>query len=237
MKKIFTSMAIAAMALSAASVNAEEISISLSGYTYDYDTSTYLSQFAATINTELTDNGDGTYTIPNFIGSEAPLTFKFNEREASADGADVTITSATSIYGEGYEDIPYLMTPNNEYMELHFTSSDNTDIVVYDPYIYIGNYSYSSIIYGYPNGITNNGKTYKYWAYLSLAGYDEADYDAYVDLEFYFGDMDNSAVSEISADKNAPVEYYNMNGIRVENPTNGLFIRKQGGEVKKVMVK
>lgn len=238
MKKIFTCLAIAAMTVSAVSANAEGIKISLTGYTWDYDANKELSSFASTINTELVNNGDGSYTIPDFLNSGWPVSFKFSDSEAMGDGAAITITSSIDIYGEGYEDLPYLMAPNGDSLELAIATTDNNTVYVYDPYIYIGTSSYSSIIYGYPNGITDNGKTYKYWAYFSLAGYDDEDNDAYLDLEFYFGDMaEDSAVSEISADKNAPVEYYNMNGLRVENPTNGLYIRRQGGEVKKVMVK
>ncbi len=35
-------------------------------------------------------------------------------------------------------------------------------------------------------------------------------------------------------DENAPVEYYNLQGIRVENPANGIFIRRCGTTVTKV---
>lgn len=38
-------------------------------------------------------------------------------------------------------------------------------------------------------------------------------------------------------DSNAPVEYYNLQGVRVENPESGLYIRRQGNTVTKVMVK
>lgn len=41
----------------------------------------------------------------------------------------------------------------------------------------------------------------------------------------------------VDADSNAPVEYYNMQGIRVANPENGIFIRRQGSEVSKVIVR
>jgi len=37
-------------------------------------------------------------------------------------------------------------------------------------------------------------------------------------------------------DANAPVEYYNLNGIRVQNPENGLYIRRQGTKVQKVVL-
>lgn len=45
------------------------------------------------------------------------------------------------------------------------------------------------------------------------------------------------AVSEIVADENAPVEYYNLQGVRVANPENGLYIVRQGSKTSKVLVK
>lgn len=38
-------------------------------------------------------------------------------------------------------------------------------------------------------------------------------------------------------DANAPVEYYNLQGIRVDNPAAGLYIKRQGKSVSKVYVK
>ena len=35
-------------------------------------------------------------------------------------------------------------------------------------------------------------------------------------------------------DENAPVEYFNLQGVRVENPENGIFIRRQGSKTSKV---
>lgn len=35
---------------------------------------------------------------------------------------------------------------------------------------------------------------------------------------------------------NAPVEYFNLQGIRVANPENGVFVRRQGSDVKKVVL-
>ncbi len=47
----------------------------------------------------------------------------------------------------------------------------------------------------------------------------------------------SDGVSDIAADDNAPVEYYNLQGVRVENPAAGLYIRRQGSKVSKVIVK
>lgn len=38
-------------------------------------------------------------------------------------------------------------------------------------------------------------------------------------------------------DTNAPVEYFNLNGIRVNRPANGVFIMRQGNKVSKIIVR
>jgi len=47
-----------------------------------------------------------------------------------------------------------------------------------------------------------------------------------------------AGVEEAIADdsENAPVEYYNLQGVKVENPTEGIFIKKQGGKATKVVL-
>lgn len=42
------------------------------------------------------------------------------------------------------------------------------------------------------------------------------------------------AVGEIDTDADAPVEYYNLNGVRVANPEKGIYIKKQGSKTSKV---
>lgn len=41
----------------------------------------------------------------------------------------------------------------------------------------------------------------------------------------------------VAEDGDAPVEYFNLQGVRVSEPSNGLFIRRQGNTVSKVIVK
>ncbi len=48
---------------------------------------------------------------------------------------------------------------------------------------------------------------------------------------------DQSGIADIVTDENAPVEYFNLQGVRVENPANGLYIKRQGSQVSKVIVK
>lgn len=43
-------------------------------------------------------------------------------------------------------------------------------------------------------------------------------------------------VENVNIDLNAPVEYFNLQGQRIENPANGLYIRRQAGKAVKVVL-
>lgn len=49
---------------------------------------------------------------------------------------------------------------------------------------------------------------------------------------------ENAAIDGVETDAtDAPVEYYNLNGVKVVNPSNGIFIRRCGTDVRKVIIK
>jgi hypothetical protein len=48
-------------------------------------------------------------------------------------------------------------------------------------------------------------------------------------------ELDTNGVEDIEINENAPVEYFNLQGVRVENPANGLYIMRQGDKVVKVI--
>jgi hypothetical protein len=53
-----------------------------------------------------------------------------------------------------------------------------------------------------------------------------------------FNLIDNTGVGSIAKDsESAPIEYFNLQGVRVAEPTNGLYIRCQGSKVSKIVVK
>lgn len=47
---------------------------------------------------------------------------------------------------------------------------------------------------------------------------------------------DTTAIEEVEAEEEAPVEYYNIQGVRVVNPEKGLYIKRQGNKVTKVIL-
>jgi hypothetical protein len=50
-------------------------------------------------------------------------------------------------------------------------------------------------------------------------------------------DDPTSSVANIAVENNESVEYFNLQGVRVANPANGIFIRRQGGHASKVIFK
>lgn len=73
------------------------------------------------------------------------------------------------------------------------------------------------------------------WAFMCDAGIVSMHKGAKLTFSF---NLDGSGVSDIAVDnENAPVEYFNLQGVRVENPSNGLYIRRQGNVATKVLVK
>ena len=45
-----------------------------------------------------------------------------------------------------------------------------------------------------------------------------------------------TGIEDTMVDENAPVEYYNLQGVKVANPENGIFIKKQGAKATKVVL-
>ncbi len=54
---------------------------------------------------------------------------------------------------------------------------------------------------------------------------------------YYEGATDGIESIEDDFDNNAPIEYYNLQGVKIVNPENGLYIKVQGDKVSKVLVK
>lgn len=53
----------------------------------------------------------------------------------------------------------------------------------------------------------------------------------------FLNDGEFSGIADINAENNGEVEYFNLQGVRVAEPTNGLYLRRQGGKVEKVVIR
>ena len=62
-------------------------------------------------------------------------------------------------------------------------------------------------------------------------------FDTEITLDFAIMSDDTNGIANVGVDTNAPVEYYNLQGVRVANPEAGLYIKRQGNTATKVFVK
>ncbi len=56
------------------------------------------------------------------------------------------------------------------------------------------------------------------------------------DLTGHIGEY-SSFIQSIGTDENLPAVYYNLQGIQVENPTNGIYIERRGKKARKVVIR
>jgi len=52
----------------------------------------------------------------------------------------------------------------------------------------------------------------------------------------FYVDHESAGVEGIAADENAPIEYFDLQGRKVAAPENGIYIKRQGGRVQKVVL-
>lgn len=199
-------------------------------YFPDYsDSKNYSEKVIKSFDAKLDFMSDGTYKLKDIFGTDNYITYtagNFNPKNV----AKVTYTG--NIYT--YYGSPYFLTPDGEDF-ISFTVEEENgekieveDLYGYEnvEYTYVYKTSEAEIAEGY----------YQYYVYLYVKGY--VGEDSAIDLSLAFGYNDTSTgVTNVEASEKAPVEYYNLQGVKVADPSNGIFIRHQGNKVSKISIK
>ena len=210
-----------------------------------------------TVTTPCTIDMDAkTVTFDNFLGSKTTIVCDLVfSTENYADGVLYNtiynivpksgVTEAGDIYGEktysvaGLNDIIFTKDGVNtlklENIKMMFTQSYSVDCRVFNN----ANKTFELTLfisgdYYEWNATDNTWSTKNPNAYGSMG---------YMNLELNgsFGAGDESGIEDIvtdNVDENAPVEYYNLQGIRLSEPAAGqIVIRRQGSKVSKILVR
>ncbi len=216
-------------------------------------------EFVGTINVTLTANEyctSATYTI----GNGSPVSFSGTVTVTlGADMADgESVTLSWSAIGEGQTKVgAYTFTkvaqPSANTVTIYFdNSSANWSNLHF--YIYGGsNNEYNGFVGGWPGKAMTLDAVTGYYV-----GTFEADFDCSI-LNVIFndgtgkqsgdnvkvrnngvynkdGDTGKSGVENIATEAESEVIYYNLQGVQVAEPSNGVFIRRQGNKVSKVFI-
>ena len=185
---------------------------------------------AKSFDTNFSYNEDGSYTMSDFFNSGKPVSFTFETPERG-EKAEIKFTSDTELDGKEI----YFLDAKGNYLTCYaydLEGPGKTELgwpYAYEGYSYVWRYSEEEqAAYGC-----------EYYACIPVSGYDNsinAWSSIWYYLEFYFTTPTTSGVQAIE-NTDAPVEFYNLNGMRVDNPANGIFIRKQGNQIKKVVIR
>lgn len=89
---------------------------------------------------------------------------------------------------------------------------------------------------GVPNGTASISKVVSKSAAATLTGVHSVEFDANTG-ELTLTADESTGIDNVAGDDSlAPVQYYNLQGIQVENPCGGIFLRRQGNAVTKVVL-
>ena len=105
----------------------------------------------------------------------------------------------------------------------------------------IDEYAQASISFNYNSGVATikfKGGNQNNWLLLDSSSNIFSCYESQQNKVYLYQRIEDptTAVEEVEAEVNAPVEYYNLQGVKVANPKNGIFIKKQGCRASKVIM-
>ncbi|MDE6523866.1 MAG: hypothetical protein K2L17_13710 [Muribaculaceae bacterium] len=195
-------------------------------YILDYDD----NEIADPYTTTLTQDADGNYVMGDFVNSGTPLVFSFEQPEVN-DYTDMTFPQL-DVDDEGSA---FVTNADGKYATCYFFGYNGEDVTkIKWPYVYADGYSYVERFDG--------ADGYEYCATIECGGADSDGNwlgDGFF-LSFWFNGQkssDDNGVDFAEAVKDAPIEYFNLQGVKVAEPANGIFIRKQGAKTVKVAIK
>lgn len=238
MKKLLLSLAVAALALPAMAQtedNPQEITVDFVHYS---DQNGWGS-----IDAEVTYVSENTYTISNVGNSGASFTFTFGGELKNIGTADEPVMVFPITFNES--DFTYL-SGDNDWQLMNAEGNRATGWLLNDDTKNKVNFTdiRFKLADSYVQELEGDDAYYNYLA--SFGGWwwdpdksDGANNWRYICMQFNFDryEGEGAAVAGVEADENAPVEYYNLQGVKVANPENGIFVRRQGSKATKVIIK
>ena len=144
---------------------------------------------------------------------DGTVTFDFNQKLPTPE-----ITAPTKITETGFV-ANWNAVENAKYYSIVITDSETNESRTYDK-IVRNRYTFSNL---------ESGATYRYKV-KAIGDVIESDYSEEATIV-----LSNAGISDVDADNTSAI-YYNLQGIRVEHPENGIFIEVKDGKSRKVSI-
>lgn len=217
MKKLYILFVAAAAALGAHATS-QEVVVDV----YDGNFAKVVAQsFNATLTFE-----DGVYILDNLFNSDNVLKFSLSADLNTYGNRDLTVENV------GYASAPYYYIAGTDdgYATVHPVALEGENVpATLNTFCVYGPGSYGELDVAY------EGTTYSYAA-VCCNGWDPAGNEYSDWLYLYFTWTDLAGVENVLVDGSNAAEYYTLQGVRVANPGNGIYIRRQGAAVTKVIL-
>lgn len=179
------------------------------------------------IEKRFTHEGNGIYTLDSYDFGTADGTKTFKIRPVTPATPTNAKPSTKPIYGFAKDEVAIGLEPTAKAVDGVYTRTLSAYHIDSEKRREVGDGSQTPSI----------DETLCHSAKAGLKGKYAVKFDANTNELTLTSKDQPTAVDEIAVDANAPAEYFNMQGMRVENPENGIFIRRQGNKVSKVVVK
>lgn len=186
-----------------------------------------VTKVAESFTSKFSCDANGVYTLAGVYGSPTDVQFKIGAYDSANDQYAIEFQHVK--IESGYVNYPYILNRENGYASFYPVAANGSDIPDYITYVM----ATQSLSYIYKE----NGY---YCAAINWSGSkgDTYNYTDYYYMFFSWPEDLGAGVEGVVVDnENAPVEYYNLQGVRVENPSAGLYIKRQGNKVEKVVIR
>lgn len=216
-------------------VNAQTKDVTLSLYKYDFDAGSY-NYYGDMVNSVTYSPENLSYAFNGFlglIGNDENVTFTLGEEDPDFGCINVSVSGPVTESGS------YFYVNSDKAESARFVNPETGEVATISDCIF-----YSSPYTCYYPAEEGYEEELDIYVYASLNQIDgetvtTSDADDFVIMAALPSPEDFAPIKNVvedAVDANAPVEFFNLQGIKVANPAAGqIYIRRQGNMVSKIM--
>ena len=221
MKKFFT-LAAVALTLPVFQAAGENVTV----HVYNLEQTV---EVAEPFTADFTKGEDNVYTLSSIFGSEGVIKFVPDHDYSNGAGTQFDIIIKNPVEeGTGSSAQAYIPGNDEGYLTVSPKPIDNR---IPTPLSWFSVNTIESRIY------INDSEKGNHVA-IRCRGYNGGYKSFYITFDY---ENKSSGIEDIvidtETDDNAPVEYYNIQGVRVQNPSTGIYIKRQGKKVSKIIIR